>query len=119
MNLKVLIAILCVQTVFCQNASEKLVSGKISLESGIAEGVNIINSNTERSTTSDSNGLFEIFAKAGDILIFSSVNLEYLTIKIEKEDLNSTLFILKMELKTTQLQEVIINKYTEINPFSL
>lgn len=119
MKLKVLIAILCIQTAYCQNESEKLVRGKIILESGIAEGINIINATSEKSTISDSNGVFEIFVKTSDVLIFSSVNLEYLAKKIENEDLNSALLIVKMTPKTTELEEVIITKYPEINAISL
>lgn len=119
MKLKVLIAILCIQTAYCQNESEKLVRGKIILESGIAEGINIINATSEKSTMSDSNGVFEIFVKTGDVLIFSSVNLEYLAKKIENEDLNSAFLIVKMTPKTTELEEVIITKYPEINAISL
>ncbi|MCF8321827.1 MAG: carboxypeptidase-like regulatory domain-containing protein [Flavobacterium sp.] len=119
MRVHYLIFLLVIQVASSQIDSEKMLQGKISLESGIAEGVNIINTNTEISTTSDRNGFFEIFVKSGDILIFSSVNLEYLTIKIENENLNSNSFIVKMKLKTTQLQEVIINKYPEINAVSL
>lgn len=119
MRFRVLFFLLVLQLAYGQTDSGKILQGKISLESGIAEGVNIINANTENSTTSDSNGFFEIFVKTGNILVFSSVNLEYLTKKIEKEDLRVALFIVKMTPKITQLQEVIINKYPEINGISL
>ncbi len=102
-----------------QNGSEKLIHGKIIAESGNVEGVTVINLVNEKSTASDSNGDFYILAKADDLLVFSSVNLEYFRRIIEENDLKSEVLIIKMISKTTELKEVIINKHPEINAVSL
>ena len=73
----------------------------------------------EKSTISDSNGEFFILAKADDLLVFTSVNLEYHRRQIEEEDLKSDIIIIKMIAKITELEEVIVNKHPEINAVSL
>jgi hypothetical protein len=105
--------------IFGQTAGEKLIHGKIQVESGNLAGVSIINLVNEKSTISDTNGDFYILAKAEDLLVFSSVNLEYYRRQIEEEDLNSNVLIIKMIPKVTELKEVIINKHNEINAVAL
>ncbi|MDD5149608.1 MAG: hypothetical protein PHC28_03900 [Flavobacterium sp.] len=107
------------QISFCQTTDEKLIHGRIMAESGNVEGVNIVNLVNEKSTSSDSNGNFYILAKAEDLLVFSSVNLEYYRKIIEEEDLKLDVLIIKLTAKTTELKEVIVNKHPEINAVSL
>lgn len=87
------------------------------VESGNVEGITVINLVNEKSTVSNSN--FYILAKAEDLLVFSSVNLEYHRKIIEKNDLKLDVLLIKMIPKTTELKEVIVNKHPEINAVSL
>jgi len=107
------------QISFGQTEGEKLIHGRIIAESGSIDGVTIVNLVNEKSTASDSNGDFYILAKADDLLVFSSVNLEYCRKIIEESDLKSAVLIIKLIPKTTELKEVIINKHPEINAVSL
>jgi hypothetical protein len=118
-NTLILFLLLFYQITFGQTAGEKILHGKIVVESGFVAGVTIINLVNEKSTVSDSNGEFFILAKAEDLLVFSSVNLEYHRKLIEQEDLKPDLLIIKMTAKVTELEEVIINKHPEINAVSL
>ena len=104
---------------FGQTNGEKLLHGKIIVESGQVAGVTIINLVNEKSTFSDNNGEFFILAKADDLLVFTSVNLEYHRRQIEEEDLKSDIIIIKMTSKVTELEEVIVNKHPEINAVAL
>ena len=117
-NFEFLLFLLC-QMSFGQTAGEKIIHGKIVVESRNIAGVTIINLVTEKSTVSDSNGEFFILAKAEDLLVFSSINLEYHRRIIEEEDLKSDIIIIKMIAKITELEEVIVNKHLEINAVSL
>jgi hypothetical protein len=117
--IKLLLLLLFSQMTFCQINSEKLIHGKITVLSGSVEGVNIVNLVNEKSTVSDSNGEFFILAKADDLLVFSSVNLEYHRKSIEDEDLKSDIIIVKMIAKTTELKEVIVDNHPQINAVSL
>ena len=116
---KILMIFLFCQVTFCQTAGEKLLHGKIVVESGNVGGVTIINLGNEKSTISDGNGEFFILAKAEDLLVFSSVNLEYYRRIIEVEDLKTAVLTIKMTTKVTELKEVIVNKHPEINAVSL
>ena len=116
---KILILLFIYQLTFAQSTVEKTLHGKISVASGNVEGVTIVNLVNEKSTISDSNGEFYILAKAQDLLVFSSVNLEYHRKIIEQEDLKSELIIIKMISKTTELKEVIVNNNPELNAVSL
>jgi len=111
--------LLLFQITFGQKAGEKIIHGKIIVISGTIEGVTIINLVNENNTTSDSNGDFFILAKADDLLVLSSVNLEYQRKIIEEDDLKQEVLIFKMTSKTTELEEVIVNKHPEINAVSL
>jgi hypothetical protein len=112
------LGLLC-QIALGQTAGEKIIHGKIVVESGFVAGVTIINLVNEKSAVSDSNGAFFILAKAEDLLVFSSINLEYHRKLIEQDDLKSDLMIIKMTAKITELEEVIVNKHPEINAVSL
>ncbi len=107
------------QVTFCQTNGEKLLHGKIVVDSRNVGGVTIINLVNEKSAISDGNGEFLILAKAEDLLVFSSVNLEYYRRIIEEEDLKTAVLTIKMTAKITELEEVIVNKHPEINAVSL
>ena len=117
-TLNLFLFLLC-QISFGQTVGEKIIHGKIIVESRTIAGVTIINLVNEKSTISDSNGEFFILAKADDLLVFTSVNLEYHRRQIEEEDLKSDILIIKMTAKVTELEEVIVNKHPEINAVSL
>jgi hypothetical protein len=117
-TLNLFLFFLC-QIIFGQTVGEKLIHGKIIVESRHIAGVTIINLVNEKSTVSDSNGEFFILAKADDLLVFTSINLEYHRRQIEEEDLKQDIIIIKMTAKITELEEVIINKHPEINAVSL
>jgi hypothetical protein len=107
------------QISFGQIAGEKLLHGKIMVESGNVGGVTIINLVNEKTAISDRNGEFFILAKAEDLLVFSSVNLDYYRRIIDDEDLKPEILTIKMTAKITELEEVIVNKHPEINAVSL
>jgi hypothetical protein len=102
-----------------QERIQKLIHGKILADSATVEGIEVINLVNEKSTTTNKNGEFFILAKAGEVLVFSAVNLEFKRKLIEEEDLKSEVVIINMIPKITELKEVIINKYPEINAVSL
>ena len=116
---KILLLFLFCQVTFCQTAGEKMLHGKIVVESGNVGGVTIINLVNEKTAISDGNGDFFILAKAEDLLVFSSVNLEYYRRIIEAEDLKPEILTINMTAKITELEEVIVNKHPEINAVSL
>jgi len=87
------------QISFGQAVGIKEIQGQIFEQSTSVDGVNIINNNTQVATVSDVNGLFSIVVREGDVLVFSSVNLEPLKRRITAEDLASNLLVIKMSAK--------------------
>lgn len=116
---KLFLLVFIYQLTFAQSTGEKTIHGKISVASGNVEGVTIVNLVNEKSTVSDSNGEFYILAKADDLLVFTSVDLEFFRKIIDEDDLKQDVVIIKMTSKTTELKEVIVNNNTEINAVSL
>lgn len=110
--------LLQVQINLAQKASREI-QGQISERSNLAEGVNIVNNNSQLTSVSDVNGLFSIVAKEGDVLVFSSVNLNPLKLRITDEDLKTQLLQIKMTVKETELKEVIINDNQNITAENL
>ena len=86
------------QITFGQTNGEKILHGKISVASGIVEGVTIVNLVNEKSTISDSNGEFYILAKAEDLLVFSSVmiSLYFLANGTNKNSILTLFFEIKI-----------------------
>lgn len=113
------VLLLLAQFVIGQTKEGREIRGKISADSVLAEGINIVNSSDGKATVSDKNGLFTLFTKEGDVLVFSAVNLETLQKKIKKQDLMLDVIQIQMTPKSNQLKEVIINEYPEINAVSL
>lgn len=110
---------LAVQITFGQKAVSKEIFGQIFEQSTSVEGVNIINNNTQITTVSDVNGMFSIVVKAGDVLVFSSVNLEPLKRRITSDDLNSSSLVIKMTAKQIELKEVVVNENANITAENL
>jgi len=98
-NTLLLFFILITQISIGQTTAAKEILGQIFEQSTFVEGVNIINNTSQAATASDANGMFSIVAKEGDVLVFSSVNLEPLQRRITSEDLKSALLQIKMIAK--------------------
>ena len=107
------------QISFGQTSGAKEILGQVFEESTSVEGVNIINNTTQITTVTDANGMFSIIVKEGDVLVFSSVNLDPLKRRITVEDLNSVSIQIKMTAKQIELKEVIVNENADITAENL
>jgi len=107
------------QISFGQTSGAKEILGQVFEESTSVEGVNIINNTTQITTVTDANGMFSIIVKEGDVLVFSSVNLDPLKRRITVEDLNSASIQIKMTAKQIELKEVIVNENADITAENL
>ena len=108
-----------VQITFGQIPVSKEIQGQIFEQSTSVEGVNIINNTTQVTAVSDVNGLFSIAVKEGDVLVFSSVNLNPYKHRITNEDLKSNSLQIKMTVKEMELKEVIVNENSNITAENL
>ncbi len=103
--------------VFSQNDS--IVSGKIVSESSLLEGIHVINLSKRNGAITDSRGYFQIKAKVSDTLQFSAVNLKATRHILKAGDFSNDLLLIKMESLITELEEVAIINYKNINAVAL
>ncbi|WP_053004279.1 hypothetical protein [Flavobacterium sp. ABG] len=86
--------------------------------------VNVINESSSdkfdvNSGVTDKFGAFLIKVREGDILLFSSIDLEVLRLSVKAEDILMSEVKVQMNKRAYQLKEVTIDKSSEINAVSL
>ena len=99
--------------------NDSLVSGKIVSESSLLEGIHVINLSKRNGAVTDSRGYFQIKAKVSDTLQFSAVNLKATRHVLKASDFSNDLLLIKMESLITELEEVAIINYKNINAVAL
>ena len=99
--------------------SSKIIKGKISANYSDLEGIYVLNLQSNAATLTEKSGYFTIQCKIGDSLQISALQFISKAIVIRKEDLVSSLVIIKLETSVTMLDEVKINQFKKINSVSL
>lgn len=98
---------------------DSIVKGKIVSESSFLEGIHVLNLSKKNGAVTDSRGYFQIKANTSDTLQFSAVNLKAIRYCIKKSDFSNDLLLIKMESLITELEEVAIINYKNINAVAL
>ncbi len=117
--LNIIFLLFLIQVGFSQKTASKEILGQIFEKSTSVDGVNIVDNTTQLTTVSDENGMFSIVVKEGDVLVFSSVNLEPLKLRITAEDIESGKLRVKMTAKEIELKEVVVNENANITTENL
>jgi hypothetical protein len=99
--------------------NDSIVSGKIVSESSLLEGIHVINLSKRNGAITDARGYFQIKAKVSDTLQFSAVNLKATRHILKAGDFSNDLLLIKMESLITELEEVAIINYKNINAVAL
>lgn len=92
---------------FSQEA--RLLEGQIFSDSISPANIHIVNLDLEKGTTSNNSGIFWIYAKAGNRILFSSVQFENREIIISTTDLDSGKIQVKLFPARNELDEVSIS----------
>ncbi len=108
-----------VTNIVAQDGTKKVLKGKVIAHSTDLEGIYIVNKNSDLSTLTEKGGFFSIPAKVGDTLLFSAIQFKGIQLVLKKLDFENELFFVKMEILFTQLEEVTINQYKNINAVTL
>lgn len=93
-------------------SQEKTVQGKVNVNR-FPQGINVENINREISVQTNQNGVFSIPASEGEILVFSSVDIERKIIFLKEEHFNN---LIEVNLKTTtiEIEEVEIGNRIDL-----
>lgn len=98
---------------------DSIVKGKVVSESSLLDGIHVINLSKKNGAITDSRGYFQIKAKVLDTLQFSAVNLKAIRYVMKESDFSNDLLLIKMESLITELEEVAIINYKNINAVAL
>ena len=83
---------------------------QLTSDSTAVHVVDVVNVTTQKTFVSNLEESFVIKVKLGDVIIFSSKELETVRVKIDEKDLQKNILIVNMAVKSIVLKEVIINE---------
>lgn len=102
-----------------QQPQDGELKGKITSSVSGLDGIYVVNTTTEAYTTTTTGGYFEISARPGDSLMFSSPEFKGKQLILTADDFKLPLFFVRLDALIHELDEVIIDKYDNINAVSL
>lgn len=103
--------------IFSQN--DTLIKGKVVSESNSLEGIHILNISQKTVEITDARGYFKMKVKLNDTLQFSAVHLEATKYIIKPNDFNKELIFVQMKSLISELDEITLTEYKNINAVSL
>ncbi len=110
MKQKLLLICLLISTItLAQDADRKILRGKVIYRNVNVVGVNVVNNTTSKGTATNSKGEYEILAKEGDVLVFSSVQYTIREITITNKILKNNRLVVEVKEKVEELDEVVIS----------
>ena len=84
------------------------IKGKVLYKNVNVSSANVINNTSQKATTTDDDGEFEIEVKLNDKLIFSSVQYQIRELNITKEILQRNRIVIDVNEKVNELDQVVI-----------
>jgi len=103
---KILFFIFIIQFTYSQD--RQLIQGKVIYRNIDVPAANVINNTNQTSTITNDQGEFEIFAKEGDEIIFSSVQYIIRTVRVNNEILKNKRLVVQINERVRELDEVVI-----------
>lgn len=110
MKQKLLLICLLISTIaLAQDVERKILRGKVIYRNVNVVGVNIVNNTTSKGTATNTKGEYEILAKEGDVLVFSSVQYTIKEITVTDKILKNNRLVVEVKEKVEELDEVVIS----------
>ena len=106
MKIKILFLLLLFQFGFGQD--RQLIQGKVIYRNINVVAANVINNTSQTTTITDDLGEFQIYAKEGDEIIFSSVQYIIRTVLITDEIIKNKRLTIQINERIRELDEVVI-----------
>jgi hypothetical protein len=117
---KVLLALFLIGEICLgQSVVTKKIKGQIVVDGVFSSAVKVVNTSSLEALLSDEKGFFFISVVEGDVLMFSSLDLELLRKKINRNDLENGLVKIELFRKQIDLDEVVVVKNNKISAESL
>ena len=82
--------------------------GQVTLEDNVLESAHVINLKSQRSTTTDKNGIFWIQVDVGDVLLVSHISAADKYAIISEKLALEPLLSIRLEVKRNELDEVVV-----------
>jgi hypothetical protein len=117
--LKIILLFFLFNNAKAQNGTLTLLKGKVIGQLKDINEIYVLNLRSESSTNTDTNGNFSLFVKVGDTVQFSGLQIVSKKVVLYENDLAKQLYVVVLETKINQLEEVKIIKYENINAVSL
>lgn len=105
--------------VWSQDETRREIKGKITSSISGLDGIYVVNHQTNNFVLSKEGGYFSIKAKPGDSLMFSSIQFKGKYVTIKEADFTGDLLFVRLEPMIHELDQVVIDKYDNINAYSL
>ena len=110
MKQKLLFLFLLITTLsIAQDNGRILLRGKVIYRNVNVVGVNIVNNTSSKGAVTNDKGEYEIFVKAGDLLIFSSVQYTIKEVPITDKIIKNNRLVVEVKEKVEELDEVVIS----------
>ena len=93
---------------FSFSQERELIQGKVIYRNINVPAANVINNSSQSSTITNDEGEFQIYAKQGDEIIFSSVQYIIRTVRVNEEILKNKRIIVQINQRVRELDEVVI-----------
>ncbi len=106
MRIKILFLFLSLQ--FAYNQDRELIQGKVIYRNINVVAANVINNTSQNTTITDDLGEFQIYAREGDEIIFSSVQYIIRTVRITDEIIKNKRLTIQINERIQELDEVVI-----------
>ena len=103
---KIFFFLIVIQFSFSQE--RVLIQGKVIYRNINVPAANVINNSSQSSTITNDEGEFQIYAKQGDEIIFSSVQYIIRTVRVNEEILKNKRIIVQINQRVRELDEVVI-----------
>jgi hypothetical protein len=115
-KITILFFLLLGQFSFGQIGVRKNLDGQVRNDLVPVENVIVFNANSNVGTVVNQYGSFTILAKVSDTLVFSSLAFKSKKIVLTEKDFISSRLIVKLDVFTNELAEVLIRAKKELNP---
>tara|TARA_B100001778_G_scaffold220470_1_gene182809 strand:- start:1601 stop:2323 length:723 start_codon:yes stop_codon:yes gene_type:complete len=106
MRIKILFLFLSLQ--FAYNQDRELIQGKVIYRNINVVAANVINNTSQNTTITDDQGEFQIYARKGDEIIFSSVQYIIRTVRVTDEIIKNKRLTVQINERIQELDEVVI-----------